>query len=83
MGSGVVLDQPPVLLGFYGAVLAPQSGHVSSFRSMKRGPLEPIQLLSGQRHMRKTGARIQTGCPHWIHLEHLERIATVWAFPGR
>jgi len=54
-----------------GLILAPQSGHVSNFCSLKRGPLEPVQFLSGQWRTRKTGTLIQTGCPAEILLERL------------
>jgi len=45
--------------------MAPQSGHVSNLCNLKRGPLEPLQLLSGQWHKSQAGALIQieTGCP--------------------
>src|ERR1022692_4076625 len=42
-------------------LVAPHTGHVSNFRGLKRSPLEPVQLLSGQWRTRKTGVRIQTG----------------------
>src|SRR5271165_7643219 len=49
--------------------LAPQSGHVSNLCGLKRSPLEPLELLSDQRHPHKTGTLIQTGCPVWTRLE--------------
>ena len=57
------------ILGGPSWTLAPHTGHVSNFRGLKRGPLEPVQLLSDQWLPRKTGAPIQTGCPGWTHLE--------------
>ena len=63
--------------------MAPQSGHVSNFCGLKRGPLEPIQLISGQSHPHKSGAPIQAGA-------QTERISNFRAFmpkvelaPGR
>lgn len=51
--------------------MAPHTGHVSNFCGLKRGPLEPAQLLSDQWRTRKTGMPIQTGCPAGILLEPL------------
>jgi hypothetical protein len=53
------------------AEVAPHTGHVSNFRGLKLGPLEPVQFLLGQWRSRKTGTRIQTGCPAEILLERL------------
>jgi len=39
-------------------VLAPHLGHVSNFCGIKRGPLEPLQLLLGQWHPRSIGRPI-------------------------
>src|ERR1039457_230159 len=39
-------------------LVAPHTGHVSNFRGLKRSPLEPVQLLSGQWRTRKTGVRV-------------------------
>src|ERR1022692_2412341 len=50
-------------------LVAPHTGHVSNFRGLKRSPLEPVQLLSGQWRTRKTGVRIQTGHPVWTRFE--------------
>jgi hypothetical protein len=41
--------------------LPPQAGHVSNFGGLKHGPLEPLQLLSGQRRPNYTGAPISLG----------------------
>jgi hypothetical protein len=54
--------------------LAPQPGHVSNFCGLKRGPLEPFQLLLDQWHPHQTGTRIQTGRPGEILLERLRTI---------
>ena len=50
-------------------VLAPQSGHVSNFRGLKHGSLEPVQLLSDQGRARGAGAPVQTGYPAELLLE--------------
>jgi hypothetical protein len=50
-----------------GEGVAPQSGHVSNFCSLNRGPLEPLQLLSGQWPTHTTCRLVQTGCPPWTY----------------
>ena len=54
--------------------LAPQSGHVSNFCGLTRGPIEPVQFLSVQSRTGKTGTPIQAGYPAEILLEP-ERIS--------
>ena len=54
--------------------LAPQSGYVSNFCGLKRGPLEPLQLLTDQRRAGKTDAPILTGCPAEMLLELREHV---------
>ena len=49
--------------------VAPQSGHVSNFCGLKRGPLEPLQLPSGQWLARKAGTTVQTASPARARLE--------------
>ena len=62
--SSVKLGRPQSTESKRRFLLAPQSGRVSNFCSVKRGPIEPFQLLSDQWHPRKTGTPIQTGLRH-------------------
>ena len=52
-----------------GKELAPQSGHVSNSRGLRRGPLEPPELLSEQWHPHESGTSIQIGRPARILFE--------------
>lgn len=49
--------------------MAPHPGCISNSRSLKQGPLEPIQLPSDQWSTIETGALILAGHPNWTHLE--------------
>lgn len=48
----------------------PSPGHVSNFRGLKRGPLEPTQRLSSQQYLTGIGWIIKAGCPELTNLEH-------------
>ena len=45
-----------------------------NFGGLRRGPLEPLQLLLDQWHAREAGTPIQTGRPAGIHLEPRQNI---------
>lgn len=51
--------------------VAPQPERIWNFCGLKRGPLEPLQLLLDQWRTRKTGTPIQTGRPAGILLERV------------
>jgi hypothetical protein len=51
------------------ADLAPQSGCISNFCGVTRGPLEPFKLPPDQSHSNETGRLIQPGQAHWTRLE--------------
>lgn len=72
----VTVERPSILRavsGRNGSIgVAPQSGHVSNFCGLERGPFEPVQLLSEQRREIGTGTPIQTGRPAGTVLERRE-----------
>ena len=49
--------------------MAPQSGHVSNFGGIKRGPLEPAELPHLLANSQREGTGIHAGCPSRTSLE--------------